>query len=149
MNNLKGEYKMPTVSTFIYCESTNKPSQPNEKLIVNNPYSIIRPPYLPTVFSFSIVMHILDLDFDKESHSMKLIFKKKDSESVIIDTNNIHLPAKPKELQSINLPKEAQGININMEFLNVDLKESGFYVTEVYIDEEKIGSYPIYIKEAD
>lgn len=149
MNNLKGEYKMPIVSTFFYCESTNKPSQPTEKLIVTNPYSIIRPPYLPTVFSFSVVIHILDFDLTEASHSLRLIFKKKDSESVIINTNNMSIPSTPKEFQSQSLPQEAQGLNINMEFLNVDLKDSGFYVTEVYVDEEKLGEYPIYVKEAD
>lgn len=131
---------MPIISTFMYCEEA-KPI--GDKLQINNPLNIFRPPFVPSTFSFSIVFGILGLDITEDLSLVRLIFKKQDE--VVIDTGNLEIKQE-KDPNLTVLPMEARGLMANLDFRNVILRSEGMYETDIYLNGEKIGNYPIYVK---
>ena len=48
--------------------------------------------------------------------------------------------------QEKNLPEKYKGVDIILRLQNMDLKVQGVYNTEVWIDDEKLGEFPIFAK---
>ena len=98
------------------------------------------PVNIPTEYSFSISFGIQDVDVT-EPHYLRIIFHN--AEVVLHDTGTINLPIEEKG--DAKLPKNLRGINIGMDFRNLLIHSEGEYVTDIYLDEVLLGSYPIAI----
>lgn len=135
---------MPYISTFIYCENANV--GPNQKLHIEAPLLNFSPLFLPGMFSFSVAMGILDLDLSKDYTFQLLFFSPEKDEKPVVDTGLITLPKNQSDEPS-DLPKDAQGIMLNMDFRNVPLRHRGTYRTEVMLNGDKIGTFPIWVQQ--
>ena len=129
---------MARVSEILFCMKANNLEREGVSAI--NILSAITPEYVPGLFTFSVIVIILDLDFTKE-HNFSIDFK--DPEGNVLVHVDGTLPI--QEIES-NLPKEHLGVNIGMDWNNVEFKRSGLYLIEVNVDQELIGNKEIYVK---
>ena len=134
---------MAKITTFVYCEGVERP-QDSSNLNIINPIQLLTPMFIPSMYSFSIVVGILDFDTSLEN-SIRITFKQDVKDELIIDTNTLTIP--PQEQKDISLPKNMQGFMANMEFKNVALREAGTYKTTVYFNGVELGEYPISVIE--
>lgn len=135
---------MAYISTFVYCENIqNEPSPNGSKLHVIGPMQIMTPAFIPSMFSFSVVFGILDIQLNKP-HTLRYIFKgPKAEEQPIIDSGDIVLPIQENNAE---LPDEMKGFMMNMDFRNIPLQYEGEYTSEIYFDEVSLGMFPIKVK---
>lgn len=109
---------------------------------VNNLFSALNPEYVPGLFSFSVVIALLDLD-KCGTHFLSVKFLDPNQEETI-KIDKIQLPVDIK--QDGNLPNEHCGLHICMEWNNVNFKMSGIYTAVVSYDDEEIYKKEIYVK---
>lgn len=122
---------MAFITSFIYCRDPEELQIPSQAEVIK-PMQVIRTKYIPTYFTFSIACVIYGTDFAKENR-LNLCFRNPEGE-VVLDTGEA----------SINKREDNTDLlQINVEFRNVVLKEAGIYRTEVKINNELLGSYPI------
>ena len=108
----------------------------------NSILSALNPEYVPGLFSFSIIVSLLDLDSSGE-HYFSIEFTDPNNEDAI-KIENQPLPVLMGTMS--NLPNEYQGINIVMDWNNVNLKVSGLYTLKFKYDGNEIGCKQIYVK---
>ena len=131
---------MVKLNNIIFCLRTINMGE--QGVTANTILSAITPEYIPGLFSFSVIISLLDLDCDGE-HCFSVEFIAPNGETVI----NIPNQPMPKlDLDGGNLPNEYKGINIAMEWNNVNLKTSGLYTLNIAYDGENIGTKSIYVK---
>lgn len=129
---------MPVVKNFLYClSSDNTPGENNVKGV----FVTISPEYIPGLFSFAINFSIIGLS--EGLHTLTLQFKSPSGE-IVNEISNQDIPY-VKDSGS-NLPNEYLGLTIGVGMQNVELKTSGLYSTDIFLDGELLGSYDIYIK---
>ena len=126
---------MARISTFMYCD--NVQNQYNN-MVVNSPMQIITMNYIPGMFSFSVIFGVLDIN-QYEDHRIRFVFKNEE-EKVIIDTGEVNLPKNPNVE---NIPVEIQGFMASMDFRNTNFDSEGTYRSEIYIDGDSLGQFPI------
>lgn len=138
---------MIILNNFVYCLGT-KTELPKAG---DNPITSIiglvnslNPDFVPGNFSFSIVFSILNLDKDKE-YKVEIAFVDED-ENELLRTESAVLDGNTAEKNIYNVPNEYFGYNIAVELRNVILEKDGLYKTIIYIDGEKYGTYPVYVK---
>ena len=129
---------MARASEILFCMKANNVE--GEGVTATNILSAVTPEYIPGLFTFSVIVIVLDLDFAKE-HDFSVEFKDPEGNAVVHVEGT--LPA--QKIES-NLPKEHLGINIGMDWNNVDFKRGGLYQIEVSMDSEQIGKKEIYVK---
>lgn len=131
---------MAKVSAFLYCDSIENLMTPmGPKLTISNPLQVFTPAYIPGNFSFGILLGIIGFD-TKAKHNLRILFKYRETEKVIFDTNIIEFPIQAES----KFPTDLDGTMINMDLRNVVIEKPGEYFTEVIFDGEKIGEYPIW-----
>lgn len=126
----------------MYCDKAEQ--NQNGQLTINNPLLVINPVFVPGLFSFSVVFGVMGINFDFD-HTVRLVFLDGE-DNVIIDSNNISLPKGVIPDDAIGLPPEERGFMFNLDFRNVVFKTEGTYKTQVYIDGDLMGDYPIFVK---
>ncbi|WP_404988082.1 hypothetical protein [Clostridium culturomicium] len=137
---------MTTLKSFIYCEGIDTNITPNgPKPSLVSPLAALTPMFIPSMYSFSIFMSIQHDELNC-NNSFRIVFRKKDSDLLIVDSGSQLLP--PLDHES-DLPKEARGFMINMDLKNVVIKEEGMHICEVYINDILIGGSEIYAKAAE
>ncbi len=129
---------MAKVSEILFCMRANNAEREGVSAI--NILSAITPEYVPGLFTFSVIVIVLDLDFAKE-HDFFIEFKDPDGIALVHVDGTI-----PTQEVKSNLPKEHLGVNIGMDWNNIDFKRSGLYQVEVNVDQELIGNKEIYVK---
>lgn len=129
---------MPNVSDIIFClRATNNNV---EGACATNILSVISPEYIPGLFTFSVVVNLLDIDTSVE-HKFSVDFNAPNEE------NTIHIEGPvPIFVDESNLPKEYKGVTIAMDWNNVNFKMSGLYTIKIYVDQELIKTKSIYVK---
>ena len=129
---------MPNISDIIFClRATNNNG---EGACASTILSAISPEYVPGLFTFSVVMNILDVDTSIE-HKLSIDFVAPNAE------NTIHIEGPvPTFVDDSNLPKEYKGVTVAMDWNNVNFKISGLYTIKIYIDGELIQTKSIYVK---
>jgi len=135
---------MAYTHTFIYAEETRNEAQPQgQKMTVVNPMLIFSPKYLPGQFSFSVAIGMLEVDLTK-THVFRYNLTGPNVEiGLIVDTGDVLIPSQENPRK---LPIEMQGLFMGFDLRNVDLALEGKYISEVFLDGESIGTYPIYAK---
>ena len=130
---------MAKVSDIIFCAKANNID--GVGATANNILTAFNPEYIPGLFSFSIIVTIIDIDCSKE-HTCSVDFIDPSNESVF----KIEDAPMPLLEDKSNLPKEYKGLNIAMDLNNVDFKRSGLYTFKVAIDGIQIGEKGIFVK---
>ncbi|PET68282.1 hypothetical protein CN533_27220 [Priestia megaterium] len=134
---------MPRVSTFMYCEATEANPR-NGQMIINAPMHVFTPAFVPGMFSFSIVFGLLGIELNSENN-FRVKFVGPD-EKALIDTENLNFPNPDLNDEQRNLPPNLRGMMLNFDFRNVVFRQEGQYKTEVFVNEDKIGEFPIDVK---
>ena len=130
---------MAKVVTITYCEGIESNGGKNS---IVNPLPILRPMYVPGMYSFGISVGIVDFNRYDE-HTIRIVFRNSESKQEVINTDILPLP---QEAVNTSIPDDLQNIVLNMEFKNAVFDQEGTYETVVYFDEEEIGAYPIKVK---
>lgn len=138
---------MPRISTFMYAERAEP--NPQGQIQITNPLMVINPMFVPGMFSFTIIFGVVGID-NETDHTMQILFKGPNDEPPIINTNTIPLPkgAVPM-VKELELPREHKGMMFNLDFRNVVFKSEGIYTSQVYIDGDLLGEYPIFVKAGE
>ena len=127
------------VSDIIFClkATNNKETGVSAERIIN----VINPEYIPGLFTFSIIVMILDYSV-AEPHSLSLqLSSPSDEPVVILDTIVPTIHGEPS-----NLPKEFQGLTFALDCNNTNFKTSGLYKLSLSIDGQLVGEKEIYVK---
>lgn len=131
---------MAYVSNVIFC--LNAITDETGNVNANSIFSSLTPEYVPGLFTFSVIVSILDLEIDSKNECHILIeFNSPTGENVVtVDTNTSYIN------NENNLPNEYKGINIAMDWTNVNFKTSGLYTLHISCNDEKIGEKQIFVK---
>ena len=129
---------MAKISDIIFC--SNAQNVDGVGVSANNILTVINPEYVPGLFSFSVVVTILDLDCSNP-HELFVEFLDPTDESVIDINAQV-----PVVEDNSNLPNEYKGLNLAMDWNNVNFKRSGVYTIKIKIDGELIGEKSIFVK---
>lgn len=134
---------MSKIISFLYCESSQNDLTPaGPKLHLIGPMLKLSPMFIPSMFSFSILINIGDMDINS-SHILRFVFKSpKGEEASIIDTGDVIIQI-PDDIDPAD---EIHALMLNMDFRNIPLRHKGVYKGQVYFDKILLGEYPIMAK---
>ena len=138
---------MASLTNFVYClNAERKPPMQGEGDSINaiGILSVMTPEFVPGTFSFSIIFSVLGVDTTK-ANELRVVFKDDSQNKILVNTENISVPSMPNK-DDIQLPAECVGYNLSMDFRNVVFESNGYYTTEIYLNNESIGSRSIYVK---
>lgn len=130
---------MAKVSHILFClRATNTPEQ---GLCATNILSALTPEYVPGLFSFSVIITLLDIE-PLVNYNLAINFYTPEKKERIIHVKG------PIMIDAIDnkIPSKYQGINLSMDWNNVEFKSSGEYVIEVILNEEILDEQVIYVK---
>ena len=129
---------MAKVSDIIFClRATNIEG---EGASAHTILSVITPEYVPGLFSFSVIVNLLDIDL-RETHQFNISFESPSNETVLNINGDF-----PIIDECTNLPQEYRGITMAMDWNNVNFKSSGLYVFKFFVDGELIKEKEIFVK---
>lgn len=128
------------VQDIIFC--LNAINRENEGASANVILSAINPEYVPGLFSFSVIITVLDIDTSKE-HKIS-VYLKAPNEELVVDLNDVTVPSMPK--QDSNLPKEYLGLTVALDLNNVNFRTSGLYNLDIIIDNQRLSGKSIFVK---
>lgn len=132
------------VTTFLYCLGTTNMDGKGAPLNVMGILPFLSPEFIPSTFSFSIVMGLRGID-ETCNHSMSIVFKAPNGEE-LVEAKNIVIPVEQWMDGDKALPKAYNGLMLGMDLRNVIIRQEGVYWTEVIFDGEKLGDFDIYVK---
>lgn len=133
----------PRVSTFIYSDDSVMEEMPiGQRLHVINPQQVLRPAFVPGMYSFSVSFGIIALDMAVE-HNLRVAMTSPRNKQ-IMDSANMVVPTNT----DFDLPPELQGFMMNMNVRNVVFEEEGLHQTSLWLDDVCLGDFPIYVKAA-
>jgi len=129
---------MPKLSHFVYCERILAiPSDPNPHLV--KPLQVLTPRFIPSDYSFAIAFGVSGVDLSKENTAMiKFVSPNGD----VLHSQSFKV-SKPTE--KVTLPPEVRGFMITIDFKNVPIREVGDHKTEVYLNEDLVADWHIYV----
>lgn len=133
----------PKITTFVYCLGTSSMEGNNSPMNAMGILQILTPEYIPSTFSFSIIIGIkgMEISFD---HKLDIIFKSKQEN--LVEAKDIVISAEQLKDSDPGLPEEQRGVMLGLDMRNVVFKEEGNYFTEVILDGKKLGEFDIYAK---
>ncbi len=105
---------MAKVNDIIFCLKAN--NLEGAGVSATNILTAINPEYVPGLFSFSIIVTFVDVDFSNE-HSISVELLDPECESVLKAEGPI-----PVLEDKSNIPNEYKGLNMAMELNNVNFK---------------------------
>lgn len=126
---------MPNIATFILCDSVEYLTNPNPLLKLVNPIYMLRPKYIPGIFSFGIAFGIEDIKIN-ENHEIQIIILSPDKKEV----HKSQQISYPLPSNDPGLPLEYQGFMFAMDIRNLELPSEGGYICTIYIDKVEVGS---------
>lgn len=137
------EDNMPTISSFILCDSImNIQSPPNGNIPqLISPQAVLRPPFIPGTFSFGIAMCIIGLKAQQQNVFMFQIHSP--SGEIIQDSGEIDFGELPFD---DSMPEKYNGFVISSDIRNLVIRTEGEYTIELFINKDSIGTcvIPIY-----
>lgn len=129
---------MSRISDIIFCMEAE--SIEGSGVTAHKILTALNPEYVPGLFSFSIVITIIDLDYSK-GHKLQICFFDP-SEEKVFEVNG----DTPIIEDDSNLPNEYKGLNIAMSWNNVNFKVSGIYKVKIFVDDVELGDKSIFVK---
>jgi len=137
---------MPKISTFMYAEGSFNETDASgqQKLHVVSPMHILSPIFVPGTMSFSVIFGILGVD-NERAHKLKFIFRNPKINENLVELKEIHLPVN-NDTGINSLPKDMRGVMVNFSFQNVIFRNDGEYYSEIFMNEESLGTFPILVQ---
>ncbi|PFA84501.1 MULTISPECIES: hypothetical protein [Bacillus] len=132
---------MPKVSTFMYCEQAEMNPQ-IQKTVISGPLHVFTVPFVPTTYSFAITFGLLGIN-NKQDNKLSIRFLDP-NDNPKIDAENLMIGKTP-DLNWEEMPHEARGLIANMDFRNVILECEGLYKTQIFMNDELLGEFPIQV----
>lgn len=138
---------MPRVEFLIYSDGVQVESLPGpngvpqQRILVQNPQYVLRPLFVPSLFSFTISFAISDLD-TSIPNSLRLTFVFADQPDTIIFDSGVAQLASIVDEQS-DMPEHLRGFNANVDVRNIPIRQNGRYQSEIFINGESIGVFPV------
>ena len=137
---------MPELAFITIAESTQNimtPNGPNPQL--TGPLIVLRPPVLPTAFSFALSIGVRGVDHTQHNLCRFRICAPDGGE--IFDQPPFALGQESQS--SAHLPKEYQGFVLVADLRNVMFNVAGCYSIEVYLNDVLIGAtkLPVFLKD--
>lgn len=134
---------MNDIKNFIYCESVGTTPMPDGtvKNIISQPFISIGLKFVPTLYSFAVTFGI---DNITEIKDIRLIFKEKSSLSIIFDTGVFPF-APPPQIDQKPITEAWASLSI----INVQIQNTGEYITEVQINGCFAGEYTIIVRRSE
>ena len=129
---------MANISDIVFC--LNAINNEGEGASAINILPSITPEYIPGLFTFSIIIILLDIE-PIQTHHLIVDFIAPNDETIV----HIENPFSVQEDTS-NLPKQYKGVNIAMSWNNVNFKVSGNYTLKIHVDGKFIKDKSIYVK---
>ena len=129
---------MAKISDIIFC--LNATNVEGEGASADRILTALRPEYIPGLFSFSVVVTVLDLD-PKLEHPFLILFTDPYGTEIVKAEGTFHTRE-----DASNLPAKYKGVNMVMNLGNVNFKVSGEYKMEISIDGNLIQEKLIYVK---
>lgn len=129
---------MVKIRNFVYCMNVNRKENSTDIIGV---LSCILPKKLPYSFSFSISFDLVGLEEGTHKISMEFVSPSKE---IISSVSNGEINLQKENIHDIPISQFV--INILASLQNVELNETGTYTTKVYLDDEIIGEYDIYVQ---
>ena len=134
---------MAKIVSFTFALGITPNPQNAQNLLINTPIQIIVAPYIPSTFSFTLLLGIRDFDVSK-SHSLRVTLRNARESAKPLFTSQVQVPPVPKN-DEVNLPDEFLGFMTCLTFQNVVLKNEGIYTASIFFDEEKLNDMDIYV----
>ena len=129
---------MAKVSDIIF--SLNATTLPSGGANANTILTALNPEYVPGLFTFSVLIFLLDLEPGKELNlSVSFIDPNGDNAAYIESPIQY-------EGDDSNIPQEHKGVNIGIDWKNVNLKVSGLYTLRVVVDGNTLSEKTIFVK---
>lgn len=145
-NDYKGGIFMPELAFIVVTEGSQTvmtPDGPNPQLM--SPLIALRPPVLPTAFSFALSVGVRNVDLTKNNLFQLRICAPNGEEIYAPEPFNLgsesKLPAR--------LPEEYRGFVLVVDLRNVMFNTDGCYIIEIYINDVLIGTtkLPVFLKD--
>lgn len=134
--------QVATISMFMLCESINQ-IQTKDGTVpqMMGPLMVLRPPYMPGIFSFSAACAVKGVDL-YNPHTLRITIQDPEG-NIVYDTGESDMQA---IIGNDTLPKEEQGMMLSIDVRNLELKLEGIYKCVIYINSEISGeqNIPIY-----
>ncbi len=111
------------ITSLLCCENITQDST-TQKLHIINPLQVIELPSIPSNYSISVYLGVLDVDKEGKD-AIRIVFYD-DDENMINDEATINLPVP----NGIDLSKPL-GMNINVDFRNLLFNKKGIYCIKV------------------
>lgn len=127
---------MARLENVIFCLTATRSSN---QISANNIMAVLTPEYIPGLFSFSVILTVLDV----EPNSKHMIYVK------FIDQHQEVIGEAKGEVileDNSNIPSEYKGLNITINWTNLNIKTTGLYQLIVYWDTNQIGEKEIYVQ---
>lgn len=133
------EVTMAKLDNIIFC--LNASNVEGQGASAHNILHALNPEYVPGLFTFSVIISILDMD-PSENHVIEIVFSDPNG-NVIVNINSA-LPI--IENVESNLPSEYTGFDLSMNWANVNFVCSGVYTLRIKMDAEDLGEKSIFVK---
>jgi len=127
----------PQISTFMYALEAG---QVKNGMTIRNPLNFIALQHIPNNFTFTIIFGLVGLGGDR-SHELKMFFKSPDGK-VIHSWGPVSVTV---EGVPEDVPPETVGFVSHFQFQNTPLEIQGEYRTEIHVNGEKLGDFPIWV----
>lgn len=113
-----------------------------------NPIPVLRPKYIPSMFSFAFSISICGVDLSKQI-DVKMIIEDPERR-VVQEAVRIDIPPQPV-IENGSLPKEYRGFTLNVGVRNFPLEKEGVYHLIPYIDGVAMEpqDIPVFIQAAE
>lgn len=132
------------VTTFIYCLGTTNSDANNKAVNAMGILPILTPEFIPSTYSFSIVVGIRGVDYSKP-HRMSIIFMDEDK-NPLVEARDFPIQKTEETENTLDLPPKFRGLTVAMDMRNVIFRKEGVYSTQVEFDGQKMGEFEIYAK---
>lgn len=129
---------MAKVSDIIF--SLNATTLPNGGANASTILTALNPEYIPGLFTFSVLVFLLDLEPGKEMN-LSISFVDPNGDNAAYIESPIQY-----EGDDSNIPQEYKGLNIGVDWKNVNLKVSGLYKLQVAVNGDILAEKPIFVK---
>lgn len=131
------------VKQFIYAEDVSQENIGGRaRNLISNPLNFIGIPFKPATYSFGILCGVVDAV--GVNGDLKLVFEK---EIPTEETKNDKIVIGPIRLGDLPedkaLPPHLQGFVFSVNIKNAILRDTGVYVSKIYLDDIEIAKFPI------
>lgn len=120
------------VLNILFCEDVIDVQNgiPNQKkMALVSPTAAFSLPFIPSTFSFSIVVMMLGIP--SVETIARICFKNASIGTILLD---ISAPISSLMVKNENIPSEFTGINLNIPLKNVLFENTGTYLCEVFLN---------------